>query len=56
DSSHILLSADYTVGDEFTYYFGGGWSKWGYANDNEWFKAMETFTENVKHPLKVSVK
>lgn len=56
DSSHILLSADYTVGDEFTYYFGGGWSKWGYANDNEWFKAMETFTESVKNPLKVSVK
>ena len=56
DGSHILLGADYNVGEEFTYYFGGGWSKWGYANDNEWFKAMEIFTENVKYPLKVSVK
>lgn len=53
---HALLLSTYKVGDTFTYYFGGGWSKWGYATDEDWFNALNRFSENVKNPLKVTLK
>jgi len=53
---HALLLSDYRVGDSFTYYFGGGWSKWGYPADEDWFNAMNRFSENVRIPLQVSLK
>ena len=53
---HALMLSSYKVGDTFTYYFGGGWNKWGYPTDNDWFKALNRFSETVKNPLKVSLK
>jgi len=53
---HALVMSDYTVGKLFTYYFGGGWSKWIYPTDEDWFKALNQFSENVKNPLKVKIK
>lgn len=54
--THALVLGDYKVGDNFTYYFGGGWSKWGYPTDEDWFKALNSFSEAVSKPLQVSVK
>ncbi|MGB4415467.1 MAG: DUF4861 family protein [Paludibacter sp.] len=54
--AHILLLADYKVGKEFTYYFGGGWSKWGFKTDADWFNALNHFTETIRNPLKVTLK
>jgi len=51
-----LITGSYKVGNTFTYYFGGGWSKWLYPTDNDWFKGITRFAEANRNPLKVSVK
>ena len=56
DKEHVLIMTDYKPGTEFTYYFGGGWSKWGFPTDADWFKAMQTFNNKLKSPLKVEIK
>ena len=56
DKEHLLIMTDYKPGTEFTYYFGGGWSKWGFATDADWFNAMHTFSNKLKSPLKVEIK
>ncbi len=56
DGDHSLLLSPYKVGQKFTYYFGGGWNKWIYYTDNDWFKAIENFKTFVQHPLLVKVK
>lgn len=56
ESEHGLITSSYKVGDTFTYYFGGGWSKWLYPTDTDWFKGLNRFSESNKNPLKVSVK
>lgn len=56
DEEHALIMADYKAGKEFTYYFGGGWSKWGFPTDDDWFKAIEQFRISALSPLKVKVK
>ena len=55
-SEHGLITGSYKVGNTFTYYFGGGWSKWLYPTDNDWFKGITRFAEANRNPLKVSVK
>lgn len=56
EPEHGLLTSGYKVGEKFSYYFGGGWSKWGYPTDEDWFKALDQFALKTKNPLKVSVK
>lgn len=49
-----LLYADYAVGSEFTYYFGGGWNIFPageYTKDEDWFDAMTQFKSKVEQPL-----
>ncbi len=54
--NHLLIIADYKAGSNFTYFFGGGWSKWKFPTDNEWFDAVEKFNKRIKQPLKVKMK
>ena len=56
ESEHGLITSSYKPGNTFTYYFGGGWSKWLYPTDNDWFKGITRFAEANRNPLKVSVK
>ena len=56
DKIHSLIISPYKTTTTFTYYFGGGWSKWQYPTDGDWYKAMEEFAEKVKKPLKIKVK
>ncbi|OIP82141.1 MAG: hypothetical protein AUK44_08470 [Porphyromonadaceae bacterium CG2_30_38_12] len=53
--NHLLLVANYRVGSTYTYYFGGGWSKGGFAADVDWFKAVRNYHLKVKYPIKVKV-
>lgn len=55
-NNHLLVLSDYKTAKEFTYYFGGGWSKWGYPTDGDWFNALKIFAENTKKPLKIKIK
>jgi len=56
EGEHGLMTSSYKVGDTFTYYFGGGWSKWGYLSDDAWFNAINRFSEISRNPLKITVK
>ncbi|MEI8086648.1 MAG: DUF4861 family protein [Paludibacter sp.] len=53
---HALIMSNYTVGKSFTYYFGGGWNKWIYPTDEDWFTAINQFSDNLKNPLKIKIK
>ena len=53
---HALVLGDYKVGDDFCYYFGGGWSKWIYPTDEGWFEAVNLFRATILKPLQVVVK
>jgi hypothetical protein len=53
--THALLLSSYNAGDAFIYYFGGGWSKWGYETDEKWFAAVKKFTFSKKNQLKVCI-
>jgi hypothetical protein len=52
---HILAIAPYRKGDRFTYYFGGGWSQWGFPTDEAWFDYVDAFAAKLKNPLKVTI-
>jgi hypothetical protein len=53
---HAFILSGYKVGSTFTYYFGGGWSKWKFPTDADWFKAVNDFTTKTNNPLKVKMK
>ncbi len=54
--NHALLLSKYKTGKTFTYYFGGGWSKWHFTTDEAWFNAVKDFSRTQNNPLKVKVK
>jgi len=56
EAEHGLMTSSYKIGDSFTYYFGGGWSKWNFPTDESWFNAINQFSEISHNPLKVTVK
>ncbi|MDO4993530.1 MAG: glycoside hydrolase family 88 protein [Bacteroidales bacterium] len=52
--NHLCLVADYEVGTDLTYYFGGGWNvfpKSLYTTDTDWFDALSRFKSETEHPL-----
>lgn len=53
---HLLAISDYTKARPFVYYFGGGWSKWGFDTDNDWFDYVEKLSDKISQPLRVSFK
>lgn len=54
--NHLLITAPYKTMSTFTYYFGGGWNKWQFPTDEDWFNAMEKFNLQKRQPLKVCIK
>ncbi|MDR2683335.1 MAG: DUF4861 domain-containing protein, partial [Dysgonamonadaceae bacterium] len=54
DKNYAVLN-NYNVGDEFTYYFGGGWSKWKFPTEQDWLTALAHFSQAQQNPLKVNV-
>ena len=52
---HLLAIAPYKKGEKFTYYFGGGWSQWGFPTDETWFDYVAAFAAKLKNPLKVTI-
>lgn len=54
--SHAYVLTNYTPGTAMTYYFGGGWNKWKFPTDEDWFKAVSEFKTKVANPLKVKIK
>ncbi|MDR3095129.1 MAG: DUF4861 domain-containing protein [Bacteroidales bacterium] len=54
DETHIAGVVE--AGEKpLVYYFGGGWSQWGFASDGDWQKHVENFSERLRCPLEVRV-
>ena len=53
---HLLAIAPYKKGERFSYYFGGGWSQWGFPTDEAWFGYVAAFAEKLKNPLKIELR
>lgn len=53
--SHILGISDYKTGEEYRYFFGAGWSKWGFNSDQEWFSYLASQRIAVLQPLELKI-
>ena len=50
-----LSVSDYEPGSEYIYYWGSGWSKYGFEADTDWNKYLEEYAQKVRNPLVVHV-
>ncbi|MDR0542980.1 MAG: DUF4861 domain-containing protein, partial [Dysgonamonadaceae bacterium] len=55
ENGNYTVLSDYKVGDEFTYYFGGGWSKWKFPTEQDWLTALMHFSRAKQNPLNITV-
>lgn len=55
-SGHVLAVAEYQPNTEFTYYWGSGWNKYGFADATAWNAYVSEFAQKVRNPLVVEVK
>lgn len=53
---HVLAISDYAPNSEYVYYFGAGWSKYGFDSMQGWNNYLENYAEKVRNPLTVEVK
>lgn len=53
---HVLGIGDYEPGAEYVYYWGSGWSKYGFDADTDWTKYLEEYAQRVRNPLMVAIK
>jgi len=52
--NHLLAIEAYQPQQQFTYYFGAGWSQWGFTTDKAWFDYIQQFAQKIQHPLEIS--
>jgi hypothetical protein len=53
---HVAAISNYVPGSKFTYYFGAGWSKWGFKTSADWYKYVEEYAQKVRTPLTATIK
>lgn len=51
---HVLAVRPYTPGEDFTYYWGFGWSKHDMPDMKTWQRYLQEFVMRLKEPLMVS--
>lgn len=57
NAGHALgIKKDYKSGEKFTYYFGSAWSKYDCRTQQEWQTRVDTFMENLREPLTITLK
>ena len=56
ENKNYFVTNDYKLGDELTYYFGAGWSKWKFPTEQDWLKAVQQFSQAKQSPLKITIK
>ena len=52
---HLLAITNYKKGDELVYYFGAGWSEWGFDSDQTWFDYIKNYAINLKQSLTITL-
>jgi hypothetical protein len=46
---------NYKMGDKFRYFFGAGWSRFGFPKDSDWFRYLSDKRTALQQPLKVKI-
>lgn len=54
--NHVLGTMAISPEQNAEYYFGFGWSKWGFDSFEQWIQYVSKFDAQIKNPLIVSVK
>lgn len=54
-SGHLIGISDYKTGEEFRYFFGAGWSKFGFGSDQDWFGYLSSQKIAISQPLEVKI-
>ena len=52
---HVLGISTYEPGNDFVYYWGSGWSKYGFEKAEDWTNYLKDYAEKVRNPLVVTV-
>lgn len=52
-SGHVLAISNYAPESEYTYYWGSGWSKYGFDSMEVWKAYLDRYAQSVRNPLKV---
>ena len=53
-SGHVLAISNYKPETEYTYYWGSGWSKYGFDSMEAWTTYLDRYAQSVRKPLVVS--
>lgn len=53
-SGHVLAISNYKPETEYTYYWGSGWSKYGFDSMEAWTTYLDRYAQSVRNPLKVA--
>jgi len=53
---HLLAISKHSPKKPIVYYFGAGWSKWGFPTDKDWFDYLEKSVVKIRKPLKIIIK
>lgn len=53
-SGHVLAISNYKPDSQYTYYWGSGWSKYGFASMQAWTDYLAHYAHLLRHPLVVS--
>lgn len=55
-TGHILARSQYRPGTSYTYYWGAGWSKYGFATSDDWYAYVRAYARSIETPLTVRVR
>lgn len=53
-SGHVLAISNYKPDTEYAYYWGSGWSKYGFDSMEAWTTYLDRYAQSVRNPLKVA--
>ncbi|MDT3368642.1 MAG: DUF4861 domain-containing protein [Bacteroidota bacterium] len=54
-NGHLLACTTYQPDSSFTYYWGAGWSKWGFVTQDDWFNFVRKESAKKAEPMMVIV-
>lgn len=55
-SGHVLAVCAYRPGTAYTYYWGAGWSKYGFATPDDWYACVRSYARAVNEPLTIGIR
>lgn len=54
-TGHLIGVAQVPKAGKLTYYWGAGWSKYGFAAPQDWYVYLKDYAQRLRQPLRVSV-